>query len=49
MSDGNFLVLTVWQFLAEQTVVFNVVDGFKIKYRKQCLYDEENCGLKWVA
>lgn len=31
MPNGHFFVLTVSQFFSSQSIVFDIVDGFKIK------------------
>jgi hypothetical protein len=48
VSDGGLLVLSVGEFLAQQSVVFDVVDGFQVEDGEDCFEDEEDGGLHVV-
>lgn len=35
MKNGDLFILTIWQKLPRKAIVFNVVDGLKVKHSEE--------------
>jgi len=48
VPDCHFLILSIWQFFSPQSVVLDVVDGFKIDNREEGFKEEHKGGLSSI-
>ena len=48
MSNGNFLVRSIFKFFSSQSIMLNIIDNFKEENGKNCLNNKENSCLSSI-